>query len=91
MRNFLKSRGLEYLTNSFLLNKIDDKVAPKVTKDKLVELGLADGDIISYELMFSDDEEKCQKLYHEKAEELKAKLRRTHSNKNDKKNTLLSV
>ncbi|XP_057300474.1 uncharacterized protein LOC130632632 [Hydractinia symbiolongicarpus] len=80
VKTFLESRGIEYLLNSFILNKIDDNVAPQVEQQKLVELGLAYGDILSYRLIFALPVVE-EKSYHEKADELRKILKRAHSGK----------
>lgn len=44
MKEFLQLRNTEGLFNTFVINRFDDAVAPKLEKNKLMELGLAYGD-----------------------------------------------
>ena len=52
MLQFLRSRNLSHLLNSFILSKIDDTVAGDADTTKLMNLDLVHGDIISYRQMF---------------------------------------
>eukprot|EP00794_Sanderia_malayensis_P002220 gene2220-2527_t len=79
VNDFLISRNLEYLSVSFLCNKIDDKVAGNVNDSKLMELGLAYGDILAYRQCFPMASSSKTLSYHERGNELKAKLKRNHS------------
>ena len=70
---------MDYLFKSFVVNKIDDNVVPKVDNAKLNEIGLAYGDIVSYHQFFPDNKDTTMFSYRQRAEELKNKLKRTHS------------
>jgi len=48
----LEERNLSYLLNSFVLNKINDRIAFAVEGTKLMEIGLVYGDVIAFRQKF---------------------------------------
>ena len=85
-------RGLDFLLNSFLFNKIDDRIAHSVETSKLFEMGLVYGDNIAFRNAFPSENIKTVSSYKEKAKELqKEKIKKTHSGKNDCKNRPISI
>ena len=76
---------MEYLVPSFILHKIDDSIAHKCSDEKLLELGLLYGDILSFRQCFSDNQSQIftipVKSYKERADELNRKLKRTHTSR----------
>ena len=77
-----------------MLNKIDDNIANKCSDAKLLEMGLIYGDLLSFREFFPD---KCRtvddtmKTYAERSEELKKKLKRTHTSRIDTINRPVTV
>ena len=78
-----KKSQLSYLLNSFILSKIDDTVAADADTTKLMDLGLVYGDIISYRQMFQSTSTPKVASYKERAQELKMKIQRTHSGRDE--------
>ena len=78
-----KKSQLWYLLNSFILSKIDDTVAADADTTKLMDLGLVYGDIISYRQMFQSTSTPKVASYKERAQELKMKIQRTHSGRDE--------
>lgn len=76
---------MDYLISGFVVNKIDDTVASQCTDEKLLQLGLVYGDLLSFRKHFPgpkteiSDAKTTVKSYSERAEELKQKLKRTHT------------
>ena len=54
-----------------------------LTQQKLMDLGLVYGDIISYRQMFPSDSTLKVASYKKRAQELKMKIQRTHSGRTD--------
>uniref|UniRef100_A0A7M5X188 Uncharacterized protein n=1 Tax=Clytia hemisphaerica TaxID=252671 RepID=A0A7M5X188_9CNID len=78
IENFLQRRGCIHLLENFIVNKIDDTVAPFCDDKKLLDLGLLYGDLISFKQTFCESSSKVT-TYREKAQNLKTKLKRTHT------------
>ena len=72
-----------------MLNKINDTVAPKLEKSKLMEMGLAYGDTVIFQLFF--DVPTHMATYHQKKNELKKRLQRAHTGKSDRLNRPISA
>ena len=77
------------LFETFKANKIDDACASQVEEDKLVTLGLAYGDILNYKQTFCQMKER--KLYMDRADELRRKIRLVHSGKSNTVNKPIYV
>ena len=82
MKEFLQSRNIDGLFNTFVINRIDDAVAPQLDKNKLMELGLAYDDAVIFQQFFNIQTEKVA-TYQQKKNKLKKKLLRAHTGKND--------
>ena len=79
---FLKDRNLENLNEHFLVNKIDDKVAPNLTRPQLESLGLVMGDALAFIAEFAGTSslpgQQSPSTYTERLNELKSKLKMKH-------------
>ena len=65
------------MLSTFVVNKIDDHCAAAVETTKLENMGLAYGDIITFRQIF--DQSSREKTYKERAEELRKKIKRSHT------------
>lgn len=74
------------MLNVFKVNKIDDSCAAGVDTAKLISIGLAYGDIITYRQVFKTASSIVEKSYKERADELKKRLKRPHSKDTWKRN-----
>lgn len=74
-----------------MCNKIDNDVAPNVNDAKLMELGLVYGDILAYRQKFPVASSSKTKSYYERAEELKTRIKRSHTIGTDKLNRNVKV
>ena len=72
-------RNLSHLKNVFVINKIDDSIAEKVSDQNLLEFGLVYGDIIVYRQFFCVEQNSKLPTYRARVEELKGKLNKKHS------------
>ena len=73
-----------------MLNKIDDRGAPKLEKSKLMEMGLAYGDTVIFQQFFGVPTQSMA-TYHQKKNELKKRLQRAHTGKSDRLNRPISA
>lgn len=65
------------MLSTFVVNKINDHCAAAVETTKLENMGLAYGDIITFRQIF--DQSSREKTYKERAEELRKKIKRSHT------------
>ena len=72
---------MDHLVTSFRINKIDDICAKYVETQKLSSMGLAYGDIIVYQQVFQNTDNKTQYSYTQRVEELKSKRKKVHTNR----------
>ena len=93
MQQFLHDRSLDYLLSGFIVNKIDDSVCSKCSDSKLLELGLAYGDLLSFRSYFQLPESSTTqvKSYEERAKILKDKLKRSHTDRVDSRSRPVTV
>ena len=66
-----------------MLIKIDDTVAPKLEKSKLMEMGFAYGNTVIFRQFFGVPTQSMV-TYHQKMNELKKSLKRAHTGKSDR-------
>eukprot|EP00794_Sanderia_malayensis_P001314 gene1314-1460_t len=97
IQQFLESRNIDYLLPAFQVNKIDDDVATSCSDAKLLEIGLVYGDILSFRKKFNQDNKdgnignQKAKTYEERAEELRKRIKKTHTNRLDANNRAVMV
>lgn len=53
MQEFLQSRNIDGLFDTFAINRTDGAVAPQLDKNKSIELELAYGDIVIFQQFFN--------------------------------------
>ena len=58
MKEFLKSRNIDGLFNTFVINRIDYVIPPQPDKNKLMDLGFAYGDTVTFQQLFNIPTEK---------------------------------
>ena len=67
-----------------MIYKIDDACGSQVEEEKLVTLGIVYGNILNYKQTFCQKKER--KLYMDRADELRRKIRRVYSGKSKQAN-----
>ena len=71
------------MINNFIVNKIDDTVAPRCEEKLLLDLGLIYGDILAFKETFSTSSTSSNQpkamFYRERARQLQVNLKRTHT------------